>query len=150
MVITLERGSTRHLPVELHWTTQRMAAVSLFVVSGVTLVGGLLSAAAAAASEYEAEQILNQRDEESLSPSELEDYEEAIELRNRLRVGAAATLAISAGSLVTGLFLHELDDPNVRDIFPRSHVNAPKSPVRVEAGILPSPHGLDVSARIRF
>ncbi|HVR21652.1 MAG TPA: PEGA domain-containing protein [Polyangiaceae bacterium] len=150
MMLTLERGSTRRLPVELHWTAQRMTAVSLFIVSGVTFVGGLLTAAGAAGAEYEAEQILNQREEESLSPSELQEYEDAIELRNRLRVGAAASLAISAGSLVTGIILHELDDPNVRDIFPRSRVDSPKPAVRVEAGILPSPGGFDVTARVTF
>jgi len=149
MVVTLERGSTKHLPVELHWTGQRMTAVSLFVVSGVTLVGGLASGAIAVDREEQAQKILDQKEQETLSPSELDDYDSLVEQRNRWRASAVTSLILSAGSLVTGVFLYELDEPNVRDAFPRSRVDV-KPPVRVDALLAPLPGGFDVGARVTF
>jgi tetratricopeptide (TPR) repeat protein len=149
-VLTVERGSTTHLPVELKWTGERIAAVSLFAASGVTLLGGLGLSALAAERQREAQKILDKTEEESISQAELADYESAVEQRNRLRASAIASFAISAGSFLTGAFLFELDEPNVRDVLPRSRVDSSKPAVRVEAGVLPSLHGADVTARLSF
>lgn len=150
MVLTLERGSTRHLPVELHWTSQRMTAVSLFVVSGATFVGGLGLAGAAVDSEERAERVYAKGDTRPLTESELHDYEEAVEQRNRYRAAAIGSLAVSLGSAITGIFLFELDEPNVRDGMPRSHVDQTKPSVKVEGSVAPSPHGLELGARLTF
>jgi hypothetical protein len=138
------------MPVQLHWTGQRVAAVSLFVVSGVTLVGGLGAAGAAADRQQAAEDILAQGDTRPLTEGELDDYENAIEERNRLRAGAIGSLAVSAGSLILGFFMFELDEPNVREDLPRPHVDRSKPTVRVDGALVPSSHGLDLYARITF
>jgi tetratricopeptide (TPR) repeat protein len=150
MMVTLERGSTRHLPVDLHWTSQRMTAVSLFVVSGATLIGGLGLAGAAAEREEAAQKIYSKGDTRPLTESELDDYEEAVEQRNRYRASAIGSLAVSLGSVITGMFLFELDEPNVREELPRSHVDRSKPSLKVEGSVAPSPHGLELGARVTF
>jgi len=137
-------------PLDLHWTGQRMAAVALLVGSGVTLASGLLLTGAADEREREAQRILDRRERGTIGPAELDDNGSAVEQRNRFRASAIASFALSLGSLVTGAFLWELDEPNIRDELPHHQVDRSKPSVRVDAALLPSPEGLDLRARFTF
>lgn len=149
-VVTLERGETRRLPVELDWTKPRIAAVSLFVVSGATLAVGVLATAASVEFEHEADRILARQENAALSPSELEDYDEARENRDRARAVAIGSYVVSAAGLVTGAFFWVIDEPNVGEIRARSKSGPTKSPLDVNAAVVPTPGGFGAVARVKF
>ena len=149
-VIQVERGETRRLAVELHWTGQRMAAVSLLVVSGVTLATGLGFTGLSVERERSADRILERRKRSALNPSELLDYEEARSEREQARIGAIASFAVSAGSLVTGAFLYSLDQQNVSQVLTRPEVRPTKPKVDVQAAITPLRRGVGVFAQATF
>jgi hypothetical protein len=135
--ITLERGETRRLPVRLRWTGQRVAAVSVLAVSGVTLATGVLFTALAVDRENEANRILGKQQEQALSPAELAEYEDAREERDRYRAGAIGSYVVSAASLVTGAFLYVLDEPNMGEILARPGAEPIKPQVQVKAAAAP-------------
>jgi tetratricopeptide (TPR) repeat protein len=146
--VKLERGETRRLPVELDWTGQRIAAISILAVSGATLATGVVFTALAVDQENQADRILAQREKEALSPSELADYEDAREERDRYRAVAIGSYAVSAASLVTGAFLYVLDEPNVGEIVARKGT-APVKP-QVELKTAASSNGFFVATRVMF
>jgi hypothetical protein len=149
-VIELERGETRRLTVELRWTGQRMAAVSLLVVSGVTLASGLGFTALAVDRERAADRILTRRKSAAVTASELSEYDEARSNREQARIGAIASFAVSAGSLVTGAFLYSLDQPSMSQVRTRPDIRPTKPKVDVQAAITPLPRGLGLFARATF
>ncbi len=149
-VVTLERGESRQMPVQLSWTSERVAAVSLFLVSGVTLAGGVGFTALAAKGEYDADQILARQENQALTPAELEEYEQAREIRDRSRAAAIGSYAASAATLVLGAFFYVLDEPNLGEIRARPKTNPTKSTIDVDASVAPTPGGLGATARVRF
>jgi tetratricopeptide (TPR) repeat protein len=150
LTITLERGSEKRVPVKLHWTAQRMTAVSLLAVSGATLLVGLGATGAAVESDQRAADILARRDTRPLTEAELDDYDDAVEERDRYRAVAVGSLAVSLGSLVGGIVLHEFDRPNVRESLPQSEVDRKKPAVRIQGSLVPAPRGVGLGARFTF
>jgi hypothetical protein len=148
--ISLERGGAVRIPVELHWTAQRMTAVSLLAVSGVALVGGLGFTALAVERERTAQELLDERETRPWSEAELEAYGDALEERDRSRAVAIGSFAIALGSAVTGALLFELDEPNVREGLPRSEVDRKNPAVRVQGSVTPARGGLELGARFTF
>jgi hypothetical protein len=138
------------LTVELRWTGQRLAAVSLLVVSGVTLASGVGFTALAVDRERAADRILTRRKSAAVTASELSEYDEARSNRDEARIGAIASFAVSAGSLVTGAFLYSLDQPKVSQVRTRPDVRPTKPKVHVQAAITPLPRGVGVFAQARF
>jgi hypothetical protein len=136
------------LPVKLEWTSQRITAISAFAVSGVTLVTGVVFTALAVEREDQADRILAQREEQALSPKELNDYEDAREERDRYRAVAIGSYAVSAGALVTGALLYALDEPNMGEVQPRPAAEPAKPQVNVKAAATPG--GFFVSTRVAF
>jgi hypothetical protein len=149
-VIVLERGETRRLAVDLRWTGQRLAAVSLLVVSGVTLASGVGFTALAVERERAADGILTRRKNAALTATELSDYDEARSNRDEARIGAFASFAVSATSLVTGAFLYALDQPNMSQIVTRPDVRPTKPKLDVQAAVMPLPRGVGVFAQTTF
>jgi hypothetical protein len=149
-VIGLERGETRELRVKLYWTHQRAAAVTLFAGSAITLAGGIAFTALGVEREREAESILARQEEQSLSPTELNDYEEALEMRDRYRIAAIGSYAVSAASLITGAFLFAFDEPDLREVLTTPKDDGEKPKVDVRAAVAPTPGGLAASASVRF
>jgi tetratricopeptide (TPR) repeat protein len=149
-VLGLERGETQHLPVKLYWTHQRAAAVTLFAGSAITLVGGLAFTGLGVESERQAESILAQQEERSLSPAELDDYEEALEMRDRYRIAAIGSYAVSVVSLVTGAFLYGFDEPDLREVITNPKVDREKQKMDVKAAVAPAPGGLRAAVRVAF
>jgi hypothetical protein len=127
-----------------------MTAVSLIVVSGITLTSGVAFTALAVEREHHADGILARQEENSISPAELDEYEEALETRDRARAAAIGSYVVSAASLVTGAFLFALDEPDLREILARPKADREKPKVDVRAAIAPTPGGLAASARVTF
>ena len=149
-VVGLERGETRNLRVKLYWTHQRAAAVTLFAGSAITLASGVAFTALGVEREREAESMLSKQEEQSLSPAELDDYEEALEMRDRYRIAAIGSYAVSAASLITGAFLFAFDEPDLREVLTDSKADGEKPKVDVRAAVAPTPGGLAASASVRF
>ncbi|HEX6277616.1 MAG TPA: PEGA domain-containing protein, partial [Polyangiaceae bacterium] len=76
--LELERGATVRVPVELHWTAQRMTAVSLLAVSGAAMLGGLGFTGLAVDRERAAQDLLDEREAGPWSEAELDAYDDAI------------------------------------------------------------------------
>lgn len=119
----LQRGQTHTEYVTLEDTTQRTLSRALFIGSGVALGAGVVLSAFAIRSENKAEDFLNSRDPDvhgsvrpdrfATSPADLAAYNAALSERVRFRTAAAIGIASSVGMFITGLFLHEMDRPNV-------------------------------------
>ena len=121
--VTLLRGKAQTLRVELEQTPQRMTSEGLFIAGGAALGSSLIFSALAIQSEGKAESFLARQAHGNVSSSELYRYGTTIIDRDRYRIATSASLAASAGLFITGLFLHELDQPNPQLLFrtaPRS------------------------------
>lgn len=132
--IELSRGQTRTINAELRWTGQRWAAMGLFVGSGLSLVGGAALGSLAVHQEERATEILDRREEGNITAEDRENYSDATRSRDNLRIAAAVNLAASAGALITGLFLYEFDDPNLKKIMPKRGPDAGSAKVHVALG----------------
>lgn len=143
--VRLAHGQARTELVLLEPTTQRGISEVLFIASGATLGAGLVLSAFAVRSENRAEDFLLERSRQAqamegrgrlVTSAELVGYHASIVERNRYRTAAAISAAGSIGLFITGLFLHELDQPAV----PGGPARGPTPPR--ETGLL---RGLDVA-----
>lgn len=122
--VTLGPGETRHVGTELSWTRQRVAAVTLLGIGGASVVAGLTLTGFALRQESRALDIDAERDTGTITPSQRTAYEDAAQKRDRLRIGAITALSVGAGSVITGLFLHQFDRQVPREgVAPQIHVN---------------------------
>jgi len=109
--LELSRGRAHSEYVTLEATSQRTLSQVLLVAGGAALGGSLILSALAVSSENSAEDFLAAQGKRELGPAELVAYEGSLAERNRYRAAAGASLTGALGLLVTGLFLHELDNP---------------------------------------
>jgi hypothetical protein len=109
--ITLAHGQARTELVTLEPTPQRGISELLFIGSGAALGASLVLGAFAVRSENRAEDFLYLRRKRGGTSGELVSYNASIIERNRYRTAAVISAAGSVGMFVTGLFLHELDQP---------------------------------------
>jgi tetratricopeptide (TPR) repeat protein len=136
--VTLQRGKTQNIRVTLEQTPQRITSQVLFMAGGAALGTSLVLSSFAIRAEGDAEQFLGKVKTNNVSPAELTSYNNAIAERDRYRLATGVSLAASAGFFITGLFLHELDQPDPQLLYrmaPRSGAEppppAPKASVRV-------------------
>lgn len=109
--VRLERGQSHTESVDLEQTTQRTISQMLLIGGGATLGASLVLSALAVRSENDAEDFLGRQQRENVKSSELVAYNARVTERNRYRTAATVAVASSAGLFITGLFLHELDQP---------------------------------------
>jgi hypothetical protein len=133
--LTLERGKAQTVRIDLAPTAQRIAADALFIGGGAALGASLFFSALTVRSEGQAEAFLGRRAERYVSSSELYSYNAAISDRNRYRIGTGVCLAAAAGFFITGLFLHEFDQPNPQLLYrtaprPGARLPPPSPPAR--------------------
>jgi hypothetical protein len=140
----LAPGEFREIAVDLEQTTQRTAAITLFVAGGGGLVVAAVLTGLALEREEAAIKIQRQREQGNISASMLAEYDEAKTDRNRFRGVATTAFAASLGGIVTGLFLYLLDAPDLR-----APVPAQRPPVRVDLPVPGSP-AASVHGHIRF
>ena len=127
--VTLQRGKTQNIRVELEQTPQRISAQVLFIAGGASLGASLLLSAFAIRAEGGAEEFLGIRAARNVSGAELTTYNTSLLDRDRYRLATGVSLAASAGFFITGLFLHELDQPNPQLLYrtgPRPGTELPR------------------------
>ena len=110
--VTMERGKAQSIRVELEQTPQRVTSQVLFMAGGASLGASLLFSTFAIRAENRAEDFLGQRESRNVTAAELTSYNNSILDRDRLQIAGGVSLLASAGLFITGLFLHELDQPN--------------------------------------
>jgi hypothetical protein len=109
--IVLERGKTHTEVVTLEPTTQRMLSELLFIGSGAAIGASLVLSAFAVRSENRAEDFLQESGYKNVKLGQLVAYNASLVERNRYRTAAGVSVAGAFGMFITGLFLHELDQP---------------------------------------
>jgi hypothetical protein len=109
--IRLERGKSHTEIVTLEATTQRRLSELLFIGGGAAIGVSLVLSAFAVRSENRAEDFLRERRHTNVHPDRLVAYNASLVERNRFRTAAGVSVAGAFGMFITGLFLHELDQP---------------------------------------
>lgn len=110
--VTMQRGKTQNIRITLEQTPQRIASQVLFAAGGASLGTSLVLSAFVIRSEGSAEQFLGVHGRRNVSAAALTGYKTSINDRDRFRLATGVSLAASAGFFITGLFLHELDQPD--------------------------------------
>ncbi len=110
--LALQRGSTKNIRIELEATPQRLTSEVLFIAGGAALGAALVSSALTIRAEGQAEEFLGRRKLGNVRADDLLRYDSSIIDRDRYRIATGVSLASAAGFFITGLFLHELDQPN--------------------------------------
>jgi PEGA domain len=114
--VDVPRAGRQQLNVELEPTGQRMTSHVLLIGGAVTLGAGTFLSVMAVQSEDAAQDFLARRGRENVSTADRVRYQADVQRRDRYRVMAGANLAASLGLLVTGLFMHELDQPRAEEL----------------------------------
>jgi hypothetical protein len=114
--VDMPRGGRQQLRIELEPTGQRMTSHVLLISGAVALGAGTFLSVLAVESEGAARDFLSRRDNANVSTAELVRYQADVERRDRYRLMAGVNFAASLGLLVTGLFLHELDQPGAEEL----------------------------------
>ncbi|MFL5306724.1 MAG: hypothetical protein ACJ8F1_16020 [Polyangia bacterium] len=140
--LTLGRGTSADLTVNLSATRQRQVSLGLLIGGATTFVAGAVLGGLALSAQSRAQEFLDRRNAGNVSSGELADYQSAVSARNRYRVAAAIGLGTAAGLLGASLILYQLDEPDPRDLVaPRSAPPA-NTPAAPDAAI--------VSSRLRW
>jgi hypothetical protein len=114
--VDMPRGGRQQVHIELEPTGQRMTSHVLLIGGAVALGAGTFLSVLAVQSEGAARDFLARRDNANVSTAELVRYQADVERRDRYRLMAGVNFAASLGLLVTGLFLHELDQPRAEEL----------------------------------
>ena len=145
--VTMQRGKTQNIRVTLEQTPQRIASEVLFAAGGASLGTGLVLSAFVIRAEGSAEQFLGQHAHRNVSAAALTGYNTSINERDRFRLAMSVSLAASAGFFITGLFLHELDQPDPQLLYrtaprPRSEPRPAAAGVHLQVAPLFYENGL--------
>jgi hypothetical protein len=114
--VDVPRAGRQQLRVELEPTGQRMTSHILLIGGAVALGAGTFLGVMAVQSEDAAQDFLDKRARENVNVAERVRYEADVQRRDRYRLMAGVNFAASIGLLVTGLFLHELDQPRAEEL----------------------------------
>ncbi|HEY0467270.1 MAG TPA: PEGA domain-containing protein [Polyangiaceae bacterium] len=128
--VTLQRGKQQNIRVVLEQTPQRITSEILFIAGGASLGASLVFSAFAIRAEGNAEAFLGRQMSQNVSAAELTSYNTSINERDRFRLATGVSLAASAGFFITGLFLHELDQPDPQLLY-RTAPRPGAEPVRL-------------------
>ena len=113
--LELERGQNQNLHVTLAPTSQRQVSRALYVASGVALGVGVVAGAMALHAQGNAQDFLDKKGQGNVTSGELSEYNSDIAARDRYRIVAAVGVGASALFFLTGLLLHELDQPHLQE-----------------------------------
>jgi hypothetical protein len=114
--VLVPRGGREQVSFELEPTAQRITSNVLLVGGGMALGTGAFLGLLAVQSQHAAQDFIDKRGRENVSHAELVRYRADVARRDRYRLIAGAGFAASLGLLVTGLFLHELDEPRAEEL----------------------------------
>jgi hypothetical protein len=102
--VSLERGKTRAVDIELETTAQRKAAWVLIALGGAGVAGGIVLGALAFVEQRKADDL------EGGFAQPMVGYQDAIDARDRYRVGAGGSAGAGIGLFVTGALLYAFDE----------------------------------------
>jgi hypothetical protein len=114
--VDVTRGSHQELRFSLEPTAQRMTSNALLIGGAAMLGAGTLFGVLAIQSEDSAQAFIERQSVENASAGELVRYNSDVQRRNRYRTLSGVGFAASLGMLITGLFLHELDEPRAEEL----------------------------------
>jgi hypothetical protein len=141
--LRLGRGSSESLRVTLEPTRLRLASKVMFISGGASLGASLVLGALAIRAENRTEDFLAKRKRQNVTEAELFAYNSAIGNRDRYRTAATLSAAAAVGLFITGLFLHELDEPRPQQVYRRTRRAKPSTAAagepRVKSGYSLSP-----------
>jgi len=140
--VTLLRGKAQNIRVTLEQTPQRITSQVLFIAGGASLGASLVFSSLAIRAEGSAEDFLGDLKHRNVSLPELTSYRTAINDRDRYRLATGVSLAAAAGFFITGLFLHELDQPDPQSLYrtaPRPGTEVPAAPAAATAHLRVAP-----------
>jgi hypothetical protein len=128
------RGAATPVKVSLEPTTQRTTALGLFIGGGALLGGSVVLNAFRIRAENRAESFLLTQSTRNIASDELLRYRAIVAERDRWGIASAVALASAGGLFISGLFLHELDQPDLgrvpgADTWPRE-----RTPVQLNLG----------------
>jgi hypothetical protein len=126
--LDLHAGETRRLTPELEWTGQRVAAITLFAVSGAALVVGGVFTGIALHHESTASDIEQKQATSAITPAERDEHADAVAARDGARIAAISGYALGATAALSGLLLYVLDDPDPHDAGPHASASVNVSP----------------------
>ncbi len=113
--VHLVRGQRLNLRIATDASTQREVSLALMAGAGAALGVGIVLSAFAVRSENRAEDFLDARAHHNVDIAALIGYQASVNDRDRFRLASQVSLAGAAGLFITGLFLHELDQPSPQD-----------------------------------
>jgi hypothetical protein len=152
--IRLKRGQAHTEVVTLEPTTQRTLSRVLFIGGGFAVGVSLVLSAFAVRSENRAEKFLNltQTLHKNAQPAQLTAYHASLVERDRFRTSAGVAVAGSIGMFITGIFLHELDEPSLAAVRQRDEPRR-RSPESARStprfAFVSGPPTADVGASVR-
>lgn len=149
--IRMRRGQSHTEYITLEPTTQRRLSEYLFMGGGLALGAGVVLSAFAVQSENRAENFLALRNQRRVAiPSQLVAYNAQIVQRTRYRTAASIGIASSLGFFITGLFLHELDQPSLAGATRRKSVTDAKLEPRFDFSPVIATGDLGASLQLHF
>jgi RNA polymerase sigma-70 factor (ECF subfamily) len=139
--VELERGESRTLQAPLRRTTQRAVSYGFIGVAGASLVAGGVFSVLALRSQSQAQQVLDNQAQRTISRQELDDYNQARKDRDDLwRPAALGSFGAALGFGLLGGFLYAFDRPVAQVSAPKER--GPRQPQPVQ----PPVPTLDISA----
>jgi len=150
--VTMQRGKTQNIRVALEQTPQRITSQVLFIAGGAALGTSLVFSSLAIRAEGSAEDFLGDHRAGNVTAAALTSYNTSIVERDRYRLATSVSLAASAGFFITGLFLHELDQPDPQLLYrtaPRPGTEvAPPASAQVRVRVAPIFYGNGLGAML--
>jgi hypothetical protein len=118
--LDLVAGETRKVTPDLQFTGQRIAAITMFAVSGAALAVGGVFTGLALHHESTAHDIEQKHATTPITPAERDEYAEAVSARDSSRVAAISAFAVGVSSALSGFLLYQLDDPDPHEEVPHA------------------------------
>ncbi|MEZ4310839.1 MAG: PEGA domain-containing protein [Polyangiaceae bacterium] len=111
--IEVGKGESKSVYADLKWTTQRRVAWATFSVGGAAAITAGVLAGLSLDRQSQALSLSDKLSTGSLTPTERDGYNSAVQSRNELGQAAAITGIVAAVIVATGIGLYTLDEPAV-------------------------------------
>lgn len=128
--VSLERGRTTNLDLNLETTVQRDASFAVFGVAGASLVASGVLLGLTFAKQSEAEDIRTAATERNITETEVDAYEDARSARDTFAIAAGATGAAAGVLAVVGLGMFFIDPPARAEAPRLDEPGSPAGPTR--------------------
>jgi hypothetical protein len=107
--VTLERGKTRTLAVDLETTGQRKAAWVLIAVGSAGVAAGIVLGVLAVVEQRKADDLERGPNLGPLDQQRIDEYAAAADARDRYRIGSGVAAGSGLGLFVAGALLYAFD-----------------------------------------